>query len=164
MVTILTYNKPILLMMMQTFAKRSYVAIDSQMACSWLPSHVLLQVINTNSCNKIFMAYLLTVANYGEHPYPATAIDTVIFGFDLLITAINSMDIPISLSSRTHTIGYKPLSYIMIITITTITPQAKYIHYSTYKHICTLKLYPYIATCSCMLLVNSYFVIKAKTT
>ena len=44
----------------------------------------------TNSCNRIFMAYLLTVANYGEHPYPATAIDTVIFGFDLLITAINS--------------------------------------------------------------------------
>ena len=73
------------------------------MACSWLPSHVLLQVINTNSCNKIFMAYLLTIANYGKHPYPAIAIDTVMFGFDLLITAINSMDIPISLSSRTHT-------------------------------------------------------------
>ena len=52
MVTILTYNKPILLVMMQTFAKRSYVAIDSKMACNWVPIHVLLKVINTNSCNK----------------------------------------------------------------------------------------------------------------
>ena len=49
-----------------------------------------------------------------------------------------------------HTQGYKPLSYIMIITITTITPQAKYIHYSTiYKHICTSKLYPYIHVHAC---------------
>ena len=40
------------------------------------------------------MAYLLIVANYGEHPYPATAIDTVIFGFDLLITAINTWTYP----------------------------------------------------------------------